>query len=253
MVLPGEFLPEHGGVAGVGDAGFEIESAAANELRDFSVEVLHAFAFTCFHRVKERLAGFFSLLNTFASACIRFQNLDDCDPSTVVGFGYEALRNNVAERFRQTIADTHLFGHRIGVDDALDRLCGIDRIHRRKNQVPILGSFEQDLECFSFVHFPDQDHTRCLSQCGAQGERKVWSVAVHFALMNGGFFVVVQEFDGIFDGDDVVAIFAVDAIQKCCQGRGLAAAGASGHKNDAIADVSDIGDLAGVSKQQDPE
>ena len=65
---------------------------------------------------------------------------------------------------------------------------------------------------------------------------------MYFALMNRGFLVVVQEFDWIFDGDDVVDL-AVDAIQKRCQSRRLAAAGTAGHKNDAIADVGDIGDL----------
>jgi hypothetical protein len=28
--------------------------------------------------------------------------------------------------------------------------------------------------------------------------------------------VVVQEFDWIFNGDDVVAVLAIDAIEKCC-------------------------------------
>ena len=47
---------------------------------------------------------------------------------------------------------------------------------------------------------------------------KARRVTVKFALMNGGAFVVVQKLDGIFDGDNVVILFAIDAIEKHREG-----------------------------------
>jgi len=49
---------------------------------------------------------------------------------------------------------------------------------------------------------------------GTQGVSKACCVAVKFTLVDGGAFVVVQEFDRIFNGDDVVIFLAIDAIEE---------------------------------------
>ena len=140
-----------------------------------------------------------------------------------------------------------------------DRLRGIDRGPIvRKNQVPVLGSFEQDLECFAFVHFADQgSHAVPCRSAARRASRKdlarrcalradEWWISCGCAGISIGSFSI---------GDDVVAVFAVDAIQKCCQGRGLAACWCLRSRGRLpYANVSDIGDLvAEISKQQDPE
>ena len=56
-----------------------------------------------------------------------------------------------------------------------------------------------------------------LPQRRPQRQCEVWRVAVQFALMHGRALVVVQEFDRIFDRDDVIAVFPVDAIKQCRQ------------------------------------
>src|SRR5580698_2097475 len=66
---------------------------------------------------------------------------------------------------------------------------------------------------------------------------------MQFALMNGGTFVVVQELDGIFDGDDVVVFLAIDAIEQNCKRGGLAGSGGSGDQDDAIAQLGYIGQV----------
>ncbi len=40
-----QFLAQHSGVAGKAKAGFQIDEAGADQLRDLAVEVLHAFVF----------------------------------------------------------------------------------------------------------------------------------------------------------------------------------------------------------------
>src|ERR1700674_3242872 len=56
LFLANQFLAQHGGVAGKREAGFEIDDAVADELGDFSVEVLHAFGGAGFHGVQQGLA-----------------------------------------------------------------------------------------------------------------------------------------------------------------------------------------------------
>lgn len=51
-LLTGEFLAQHGGVAGVGEADFEIDYAVADQFGDFAIEVLHAFACAGLHGVE---------------------------------------------------------------------------------------------------------------------------------------------------------------------------------------------------------
>ena len=49
--LSRQFLAQHGRVAGVGESGFEVDDAVADELGDFAVEVLHAFGGAGLHGV----------------------------------------------------------------------------------------------------------------------------------------------------------------------------------------------------------
>ena len=42
--LPDQFLTQHRGIAGEREPGFEIDDAVADQLRDFAIEVLHAFS-----------------------------------------------------------------------------------------------------------------------------------------------------------------------------------------------------------------
>ena len=57
---------------------------------------------------------------------------------------------------------------------------------------------------------------------------------MQFALMNGAFFVAVQELDGIFDGEDVIGLFFVHLVEDGSERRGLAGAGGTSDQDDAI-------------------
>lgn len=80
-----------------------------------------------------------------------------------------------------------------------------------------LGGFERHLHGFTIAKFADQDYARRLPKRGAQSEREIWCIAVQFALMDGRALVVVQEFDWIFNSDDVTGVLLVDAIEECGQ------------------------------------
>jgi hypothetical protein len=69
---------------------------------------------------------------------------------------------------------------------------------------------------------PTTNHFRRLPQRRAQSMSVTGRIAVQLALMNCRAFVAMQEFDWIFDGDDVVILFAIDAIEEHGQSGRLA-------------------------------
>ncbi len=81
-----------------------------------------------------------------------------------------------------------------------------------------LGCFEDDLNGFAVAHLAHQNNFRRLAKGGAQSVREAGGIAVKFPLMDGGAFVVVQELDGIFDGNDVIIFLAIDEVEKDGEG-----------------------------------
>jgi hypothetical protein len=109
LTLAGEFLAEYGGIAGVGEAGFEIDDAIADELGDFAIEVLHAFGGAGFHSVEQGLAFVFAFFDALAGASIGFENFSDRDASGAIDFWQQPLTDDVAERFGEALAHVLLF------------------------------------------------------------------------------------------------------------------------------------------------
>ena len=148
--------------------------------------------------------------DVFAGAHGGFENFNDCDAAGVVDLGNEALGDDEAERFGEAGADGLLIGERKDADDAFDGFGRVDGVKSGENQVAGFGGFESDFDGFFVAHFADQNDLGRLAQGGAQGERETWRVAVKFALVNRGFLVAVQEFDGVLNGEDVIGLFLVD-------------------------------------------
>ena len=86
---------------------------------------------------------------------------------------------------------------------------------------------------FEVAHFADQNDVGILAKPGAQGGREICGVHLDFALVDEAFLVAVQEFDGVFDGDDVIGPRGVDAVDHGRERRGFARPGGPGHQNQA--------------------
>ncbi len=93
---------------------------------------------------------------------------------------------------------------------------------------------------FQVAHFAYQDHVRILTERSAQRGRKRRSIDLDFALVDIAFFVAMQEFDGIFDGDDVLGAGRVDAIDHCGQRGGLAGAGYARDQHQAARHIAHL-------------
>src|SRR5579872_474216 len=61
--------------------------------------------------------------------------------------------------------------------------------------------------------------------------------------MDGCTFVIVQELDGIFDGDDVADLFLVDAVEKSGESTRLTGAARPGDEHNAFAKVGHFSEL----------
>src|SRR5581483_7849009 len=182
------------------------------------------------HGVNERTAFALAAFDVFARARRGFEDFDRGGAPGPVGFRDQALREDVAEGLRQPRADDALFVLREQADDAVYRFRRVDRVQRRKHQMAGLGRFERDLGRLEVAHFADEDHFRRLPEGGAQGEREGRGVAAQLALVDRGDAVVVEEFDRVLDGDDVIRLFLIELIDDGGERRGFAGAGRPRHQ-----------------------
>src|SRR4029077_9266359 len=233
------------GVAREGHSSLQIDQSGAHQLGDFAIEILHAVSFVAIYGFKQRFTFVLALLETLAGAAVGFQYLENREPATAIGARDEALGYDEPEGLREAFTDRLLFYGKVGTDDALDGFGGVDRVHCRQHDQPHIGGFENHLDSFAVAHFADEDYLGRLAQRGAKGQGKVGCVAVQFALVNRRALVVVQELDGVFDGDDVVVTLPIDAVEESGEGGTLAGSSRPGDQHDAVAKVGYICEVSG--------
>src|SRR5258708_30860905 len=94
-------------------------------------------------------------------------------------------------------------------------------MQRGENEMPGFRGFESDFDRFTVAHLAYKYDFRCLAQRGAQGECESGGVAMQLALMNGGFFVAMQKFDGIFDGENMKSLIHIHFVDNGGSGGGI--------------------------------
>src|ERR1700674_1732302 len=247
--LARQFLPQHRRIAGEAQTGFEIHQARADQFRDLAIEVLHAFVFAGLDCVQQRAARPLALFDAISSARVGFQNFDYGDAVPAIVARYQPLRNDVAESFRESLSHRLLFGGRERGDDALHRLRGVDGVHAGKNEVAVFGGIEKNLERFPVADFADHNHPRRLTQSRPQRQREIRRIAVQLALVHRRFLMLVQKLNRIFDRKDVIAMFAVDAVNQSGERRRLARAGSARHQDDPVPDIRSFFQLRRQTKR----
>jgi len=105
--------------------------------------------------------------------------------------------------------------------------------------MPGLSRRQRQADGFQVTQFTHQDHIRVLPQCRTQGRRKTVGVAMHLALVDQGPAGLVDEFDGVFQGEDVLAPVLVEVIDQRRQGGRLARTGGPGHQHQAARQLGD--------------
>ena len=105
-------------------------------------------------------------------------------------------------------------------------------MQRRKCQVTSLGDTQRRFDRFQVAHFADEHHVRVFAQRRAKRVREGMRIGVDFALIHQAPLVVVEEFDGVLDGDHVLVALAVDLVEHGGEGGGLTGAGWSSDENE---------------------
>ena len=90
-------------------------------------------------------------------------HLDGCHTAAAL-LRKEALADDAAQDAGKDLARHLLLGGREELDEAADRLGGVDRVHRREDEVARLGRLERRLGGLLVAELADQDHVRVLAQ-----------------------------------------------------------------------------------------
>ena len=160
-------------------------------------------------------------------------DFDGGDAAFVVGAADEALGDDGFQRGGQLQANLFLLGRRKDGDDALNGFRGVESVQCGENQVAGFGGEQGGGNGFEVAHFADQDHVGILTKGGAQSGREVGGVDFDFALVDEAALVAVQEFDGVFDGDEVIGAVGVDAVDHGGERGGLTGTGGAGDEDQA--------------------
>src|SRR5712692_3922349 len=151
----------------------------------------------------------------------------------VIRAAHQALRDDRLQRGGKLQANLLLLRRREDGDNTLNRFRGVESMQSGKNQVTGFRGEERGGNGFEVAHFADQNHVGVLTQGSAQGGGKVRGVHFDFALVDETLFVAVQEFDGVFDGDQVIGAVGIDAIDHRRECGGLTGTGGSRHEDQA--------------------
>ncbi len=114
-----------------------------------------------------------------------------------------------------------------------------------EGEVAGFGDAQGRLDGLEVAHLADQHHVGILPQGGAQGHGEAFGVGVQLALVDQAVLVLVQVFDRILDGEDVLVALAVDLVDHRRQGGRLAGAGGAGDQHQAARLLADLLDHRG--------
>ena len=106
-------------------------------------------------------------------------------------------------RFGQSDADLLFFRLVEHADDTVDRLAGIDRVQCAHDQVAGFRGRHADFDRFAVAHFADENDFGSLAQRSAKSGGERAEVVSHFPLVERRLLLRMDEFDRIFERDDV--------------------------------------------------
>ncbi len=108
-------------------------------------------------------------------------------------------------------------------------------MHGRQHQVPGLGRTQGQANGFQVAQLTDHDHIRILAQGTSQPLGEPTAMAADLALVDQAALAAVDNLDRVFEGDDMQSPIAVQLVEQCRQGAGLAAPGRPTNEDQAIA------------------
>ena len=146
------------------------------------------------------------------------QQVDDGGTLAAVFLDGEALADDAGQVERQIHEDLFAAVFLVEVDDTLDGLGGGVGVDGEDAQVAGLGKLEGVFHTGFAANLADTDDVGRLTHRALDGDFPVVGVDADFALGEDAAAGFVDEFDGVFDGDDVAGHFVVAVVEHGCHG-----------------------------------
>ena len=157
--------------------------------------------------------------------------------------GHELLHDDAPQRRGQLEPGLRLLVGREDVDDALDRLDGVDGAQRGQDELARLGGRERQPDRLDVGQLAHDEHVRVLAQGVAQAPLEGRGVLADLSLVHDRPPVLVQELDRLLDGEDVARPGPVDPVDERRQRRRGARAVRPAHEHEALAVVGPLDDV----------
>ena len=151
-------------------------------------------------------------------------HLDGERAAGAVATADELLRHHRLEDQRQLRADLRLLVRREDVDDAGEGLHGGAGVQGREDEMAGLRDGERRLDGLAVAHLADQHDVGVLAQHVLQRRAKPSVSLATSRCVTRQRLGLVQELDGVFQRDDVVAALAVHLVDQGGERGALAAA-----------------------------
>ena len=116
-------------------------------------------------------------------------------------------------------------------ENTVDRLAGIHCMECAQDEVACLSRHQCHFDRGAIAHFADQNDFGRLAERGPQAVGIIVKIVPELPLIEGGALCGVDEFDRVFEGDDVDGLLLVDLIEERRQGCRFAAAGCTRHQH----------------------
>ena len=167
-------------------------------------------------------------------------DLERGDASGLVDAGQEHLGDDADETRGELGADLRLLVGREGVDDTVDGRGRAGGVQGAEDQVSGFGGGDGGFDGDQVAQFADEDDVGVLAECAAESFGEARDVRADLTLNHHAFLVVVVEFDGVLDRDDVHGALLVDDVDHRGEGGGLAGTGRAGHEDHAAGTVEQV-------------
>jgi len=126
------------------------------------------------------------------------------------------------KRFREKMPRKIAFVGGEEFENAMHALHRVRRMERGEDQPADIRCTHRGARAFRIAHFADDDDIGILAQDVTQSDRIAGGIEADLALFDDAFAILEQEFDRVFDGDDVFARRLIDMLDQRGQRRRFA-------------------------------
>ena len=148
--------------------------------------------------------------------------------------GEKTLAEDTAKALRDHGANLGLLAGGEHVEDAVECRGGVAGVHGADDQVTGLGGGDGHLDGGQVAELTDDDDIGIFAQGGAQGAAEGGRVLADLTLGDIAPKAGMEEFEGVFDGDDVIVTRSVELVDEGVERGRFSRADGAGDEDEAV-------------------